>query len=75
MVRVVLGSYQHGNGGNWEWAGPRQYAHQHTKDWSARVDAADATVFVTPEYNRSFPAILKNALDHPHRGWNSRPVR
>src|SRR3984885_6082092 len=27
------------------------------------VKAADAVLFVTPEYNRSVPAVLKNALD------------
>nr|WP_263298826.1 NAD(P)H-dependent oxidoreductase [Leifsonia poae] len=26
----------------------RRYTHQHTVDWSARVDAADAFLFVTP---------------------------
>ena len=34
--------------------------------WSVfrqRVKAADAVLFVTPEYNRSVPAVLKNALD------------
>src|SRR5450631_3620848 len=34
--------------------------------WTAfrqRVKAADAVLFVTPEYNRSMPAVLKNALD------------
>src|ERR1700686_2350931 len=34
--------------------------------WTAfrqRVKAADAVLFVTPEYNRSVPAALKNALD------------
>jgi chromate reductase len=34
--------------------------------WTAfrqRVQAADAVLFVTPEYNRSVPAVLKNALD------------
>jgi NAD(P)H-dependent FMN reductase len=41
----------------------QQYVHQHTKDWSATVSRADAFVFVTPEYNHSFPGALKNALD------------
>src|SRR4051812_15701392 len=36
------------------------YVHQHTKDWSARVAAADAVIFVTPEYNYGFTAPLKN---------------
>jgi chromate reductase, NAD(P)H dehydrogenase (quinone) len=33
-----------------------------------RVEAADAVLFVTPEYNRSMPPVVKNALD-----WGSRP--
>jgi len=52
----------------------RRYVHQHTKDWSARVDAADAFVFVAPEYNGSFPAILKNALDYLHHEWHYKPA-
>jgi NAD(P)H-dependent FMN reductase len=52
----------------------RRYEHQHTKDWSARVDAADAFVFVTPEYNHSFNAPLKNAIDFLHSEWEYKPV-
>ncbi len=33
-----------------------------------RIDAADAVLFVTPEYNGSIPGVLKNAID-----WASRP--
>ena len=47
---------------------------QHTKAWSARVDAADAFVFVTPEYNHSFNAPLKNAIDFLHSEWQYKPV-
>lgn len=50
------------------------YAHQHTKEWSARVDAADAFVFVTPEYNYGMPAPLKNAIDFLHVEWGYKPV-
>ena len=32
------------------------------------IDAADAVLFVTPEYNRSIPAVVKNVID-----WGSRP--
>ncbi|GBR75111.1 MULTISPECIES: NADPH-dependent FMN reductase [Acidiphilium] len=35
-------------------------------EWTAsrqRIAAADAVLFVTPEYNRSAPAVLKNAID------------
>jgi chromate reductase, NAD(P)H dehydrogenase (quinone) len=31
------------------------------------VEAADALLFVTPEYNRSMPGVLKNAIDHASR--------
>jgi NAD(P)H-dependent FMN reductase len=47
----------------------QQYTHQHTRDWSATVARADAFVFVTPEYNHSFPASLKNALDYLNAEW------
>ena len=52
----------------------RTYTKQHTKDWSALVDAADAFVIVTPEYNYGYPAAVKNAIDYLHREWNHKPV-
>jgi NAD(P)H-dependent FMN reductase len=52
----------------------RQYTQQHTLDWSAKVDAADAFVFVMPEYNYGFNAPLKNALDFLHQEWLHKPV-
>ena len=51
-----------------------QYTNQHTKDWSARIDRADAVVFVTPEYNYGYPATIKNAIDYLHREWRDKPV-
>ena len=50
------------------------YTKQHTLDWSARVDAADAFVFVMAEYNHSYTAPLKNALDYLLREWAYKPV-
>ena len=35
------------------------------------VKASDAVLFVTPEYNRSMPAVLKNALDIASRPYNA----
>jgi NAD(P)H-dependent FMN reductase len=47
----------------------RNYLHDHTKRWSEKVDAADAIVFVIPEYNYAIGAALKNALDYLHQEW------
>jgi NAD(P)H-dependent FMN reductase len=52
----------------------RRYTRQHTKDWSARVQRADAFVFVTPEYNHGISAPLKNAIDYLHAEWQYKPV-
>ena len=43
-----------------------------------RIKAADAVLFVTPEYNRSVPGVLKNALDVGSRPygrnvWSGKP--
>ncbi|MCL5047838.1 MAG: NAD(P)H-dependent oxidoreductase [Firmicutes bacterium] len=51
-----------------------QYEHQHTRDWSARISAADAFCFVMPEYNGGFPAAFKNAIDYLHNEWAYKPA-
>jgi chromate reductase len=33
------------------------------------VAGADGLLFLTPEYNRSIPGVLKNAIDHASRPW------
>src|SRR5882757_2456536 len=50
------------------------YVHQHTRDWSATIDSADAFVFVMPEYNYGYSAVLKNAIDYLHNEWKYKPV-
>ena len=52
----------------------RDYQHQHTKDWSAKIDSADAFVFVMPEYNNGFNAPLKNAVDYLNHEWHYKAV-
>lgn len=51
----------------------QSYEHEHTKAWSRSVAAADAYVFVTPEYNYSPPPSLVNALDYLYVEWNYKP--
>ena len=52
----------------------RQYTQSHTFAWSETVDAADAVVLVTAEYNYGYPAALKNALDYLHHEWRHKPL-
>jgi NAD(P)H-dependent FMN reductase len=52
----------------------RRYAHEHTRRWSASVAAADAFVFVTPEYNYGPPPPLLNALDYVYHEWHYKPA-
>jgi len=47
----------------------RKYEHAHSKAWSAAVEAADAFVFVTPEYNYSAPPSFVNAVDYVFHEW------
>ncbi len=42
--------------------------------WRTRVAELDAYIFVTGEYNRSIPAVLKNALDHAYYEFNRKPA-
>ena len=42
--------------------------------WAAQVDQADGFLFVTPEYNHGYPAVLKNAIDHLYHQWVHKPA-
>jgi chromate reductase len=49
------------------------------KRLKTEIVAADGVIFVTPEYNRSIPGVLKNAIDHASRpygqsAWKAKPA-
>jgi chromate reductase len=51
---------------------------QASRDFKQKVKNADAVLFVTPEYNRSVPGVLKNAIDIASRpygqsAWSGKP--
>lgn len=52
----------------------RRYTKPHTIAWSERVAAADAFLFVTPEYNYSYAPALKNAIDFLAQEWWRKPI-
>ncbi|MET9432343.1 NAD(P)H-dependent oxidoreductase [Streptomyces sp. NPDC003036] len=43
-------------------------------DLTRRLAEADAVVVVTPDYNRSFPASLKAAIDWHYSEWQAKPI-
>jgi len=49
-----------------------KYEHQHTKKWAEKIKSLDGFIFVTGEYNHSFPAALKNAIDYIYAEWNNK---
>lgn len=59
---VNIGALPHYNEDLWE------NAPASVTELKAVVEKADAVLVVTPEYNRNFPGVIKNALD-----WGSRP--
>lgn len=52
----------------------KKYEHEHTKKWSATVSAADAFVFVAPEYNHGTSPALLNAIDYLVSEWSYKPA-
>jgi chromate reductase len=49
------------------------------KRLKSEIQAASGVIFVTPEYNRSIPGVLKNAIDHASRpygqsAWRGKPA-
>jgi chromate reductase len=49
------------------------------KRLKAQISAANGVLFITPEYNRSMPGVLKNAIDHASRpygqsAWAGKPA-
>lgn len=49
-----------------------QYGNEHTQKWARTIASYDGFVFVTPEYNRSVPASLKNAIDFLYHEWSNK---
>src|SRR5262245_38570260 len=42
--------------------------------WQKKVGEFDGYIFVSAEYNRGAPAVLKNALDYAYPEWNNKPA-
>ena len=45
------------------------YSDPIVRAWNRKIAEADAYLFITPEYNHSVPAVLKNAIDSVFVSW------
>jgi NAD(P)H-dependent FMN reductase len=50
------------------------YLTTHARAWSSEIRKHDAFIFVTPQYNWSMPASIKNALDYLFWEWSGKPA-
>ena len=55
-------------------AANRQYDSTNVTRWSQAIDAYDAFVFITPEYNHGIPGAFKNAFDSLGPEWTDKTV-
>ena len=55
-------------------AANKSYDSAEVTRWSEAIDACEAFIFVTPEYNHSVPAALKNAVDTLGPEWVGKPI-
>lgn len=51
-----------------------EYSNEIAKKWYHKISEGDGFIIVTPEYNHSYPAVLKNALDYVSKPWSKKPV-
>lgn len=51
---------------------PTKYDHAHTRAWAQEVLRYDAFIFVVPQYNWGYPAVVKNAIDYLYHEWKGK---
>ena len=53
---------------------PGEYGTDAVKAWRKQIADADGFIIVSPEYNRGYSAVLKNAIDFLYNEWSNKPV-
>ncbi len=51
-----------------------EYQEATTRAWAATVQQYDGFIFILPEYNGSYPGVLKDAIDNLHKEWADKPA-
>lgn len=49
------------------------YSHPEATRWAEAVKSCDRLIWVTPEYNHSYPAVVKNSVDYLFAEWHGKP--
>ena len=50
------------------------YSDKHVALWQSKIAEADGYIFITAEYNRGVPSVLKNAIDYLYPEWNKKAM-
>jgi NAD(P)H-dependent FMN reductase len=50
------------------------YGQTHTRAWSLEIQKYSAFIFVLPQYNWGYPAVIKNAIDYLFHEWHGKPA-
>jgi len=50
------------------------YSNENVKKLTKKVLESDGFIIISPEYNHSYPAVLKNMLDYIYKEWNKKPI-
>lgn len=50
------------------------YDQPKQQEWADKIAAADAFIFISPEYNHGYSPALKNALDYLGKEWQGKPA-
>lgn len=51
-----------------------EYSQPHTRAWSQEIQKYSAFIFVLPQYNWGYPAVIKNAIDYLYHEWSGKPA-
>ena len=70
LREIEIGALPHYNQDLETTSPPEAWTH-----FRQQVIGSEGLLFVTPEYNRSMPGALKNALDQAYNEWNRKPFR
>ena len=51
-----------------------EYGQPHTRAWSLEIQKHSAFIFILPQYNWGYPAVIKNAIDYLYYEWHGKPA-